>query len=280
MVQCVPIDTPTDPRIDGFRDLNHAEKRRDHPNPGGLVIGEGSLVIDRMLVSCCPPTEFLGTDAGLERLIAMPDYATLRADTVFYLAPEEIISACVGFHFNRHILALAPRPAPRPLEDVLALAPHTIAILEGLNDHANIGSIFRNAAALNVGGVLLGAGCADPLYRRSVRVSMGYVLRVPFASCDGGLNDWQEPTFQRLRSAGYRILALTPADDAQQLADVAAGGKVAFVVGAEGPGLRRKTMRLADMRVQIPMQVGVDSLNVATAAAVAFYERVRSATSE
>lgn len=276
MVHIIPIDDPLDAHIDGFRDLNHAEKRRDHAGADGVVIGEGSLVIDRMLSSWCPPTQFLGTEAGLARLTDMPDYDEIAPSTPFYLATEDVISECVGFHFNRHIFALAPRPAPRSVADVLATQSRTLAVLEGLNDHANIGSIFRNAAALGVGGVLIGAGCADPLYRRSVRVSMGHVLRVPYAPCTGGPNDWQEPTFGQLRDAGYRILALTPAHDAQVLADVAEEGKVAFVVGAEGPGLRRKTMRLADARVQIPMHVGVDSLNVATSAAVAFYERART----
>ena len=276
MVHMIPIADPLDSRIDGFRNLNHAEKRRDHAGSDGVVIGEGSLVTDLKLASWCQPTQFMLTEAGLSRLTAMPDYGELAASTPFYLATEDVISECVGFHFNRHIFALAPRPAPRAVEDVLAHSPRTLAVLEGLNDHANIGSIFRNAAALGVGGVLTGAGCADPLYRRSVRVSMGHVLRIPFAPCTGGPNDWQEPTFAQLRAAGYRILALTPAHDAQVLADVAEGGKVAFIVGAEGPGLRRKTMRLADARVQIPMQIGVDSLNVATSAAVAFYERART----
>lgn len=276
MVKIVPVDNPSDPRIAGFRDLNHAEKRRDHEGPDGVVIGEGSFVIDRMLDSYCPPTQFLGTDVGLDRLIAMPDYARIANNTVFYKASADVISECVGFHFNRHIFALAPRPTPRSVSDVLSHEPRTLVALEGLNDHASIGSIFRNAAALNVGGVLIGAGCADPLYRRSVRVSMGHVLRVPFAVCEGGPNDWQEQTFEQLHAAGYRILALTPAHDAQFLSNAADGDKVAFLVGAEGPGLRRKTMRLADARVQIPMQLGVDSLNGATSAAVAFYERIRN----
>ena len=158
MVKIVPVDNPSDPRIAGFRDLNHAEKRRDHEGPDGVVIGEGSFVIDRMLDSYCPPTQFLGTDVGLDRLIAMPDYARIANNTVFYKASADVISECVGFHFNRHIFALAPRPTPRSVSDVLSHEPRTLVALEGLNDHANIGSIFRNAAALNVGGVLIGAG--------------------------------------------------------------------------------------------------------------------------
>lgn len=275
MVQIISIQNADDERIAGFRNLNDAEKRRDHRGPDGIVIGEGSLVIDRMLQSYCPPTQFLGTEQGLQRLAEMPDYSTLDPDLPFYLASEATISACVGFAFNRHIFALAPRPVPRTVEEVLASHPHTIVALEGLNDHANIGSIFRNAAALGIGGVLMGGGCADPLYRRSVRVSMGHVLRIPFAMCDGNFTTWQQPAFAQLRAAGYTIVALTPAADAELLSDAAHFDKVAFLVGAEGPGLRPKTMAMADVRAQIPMSAGVDSLNVATSAAVAFYERIR-----
>lgn len=275
MVQIISIPNAADERIAKFRNLNDAEKRRDHQGPDGIVIGEGALVIDRMLNSYCPPTEFLGTTEGLSRLEAMPDYECLAPDTPFYLTSEDVISECVGFAFNRHIFALAPRPQTRTLDEVLAHETTTIVALEGLNDHANIGSIFRNAAALGVGAVLMGGGCADPLYRRSVRVSMGHVLRIPYTICEGNFSTWQEPAFQRLRDAGYTIIALTPAADVKLLADVAHAEKVVFLVGAEGPGLRRKTMALADVRAQIPMASGVDSLNVATSAAVAFYERVR-----
>lgn len=276
MVHIISIHDAADERIAGFRNLNDAERRRDHKGSDGIVIGEGSLVIDRMLQSYCPPTQFLGTEQGLQRLQAMPDYGFLDPHLPFYLASEDTISECVGFAFNRHIFALAPRPVPRAIDDVLAPQPSTIVVLEGLNDHANIGSVFRNAAALNVGGVLMGGGCADPLYRRSVRVSMGHVLRIPFATCEGNFSTWQKPAFAQLRAAGYTIVALTPAADAKLLSDVAHADKVAFLVGAEGPGLRRKTMAMADVRAQIPMSPGVDSLNVATSAAVAFYERIRN----
>lgn len=276
MVDIIPINDSTDSRIAGFRNLNDAERRRDHAGVDGVVIGEGSLVIDRMLVSYCPPTQFLGTKTGLERLQAMPDFPQLPPSTPFYLADEATISECVGFAFNRHIFALAPRPEPCAVEEVLQGDPRTIVVLEGLNDHANIGSIFRNAAALGVDGVLMGGGSADPLYRRSVRVSMGHVLRIPYATCAGNFSTWQEPAFATLREVGYTIVALTPAHDAVHLREAAQAEKVAFIVGAEGPGLRPKTLAMADLRAQIPMMPGVDSLNVATSAAVAFYERARN----
>jgi tRNA G18 (ribose-2'-O)-methylase SpoU len=149
----------------------------------------------------------------------------------------------------------------------------TVAVLEGVNDHENLGSIFRNAAGLGVDGVIFGAGCADPLYRRAVRVSMGHALLVPFARAA----DWPGD-LNILRDSGFRLLAMTPSPQARTLAEVMdglSGEKVAVLVGAEGPGLTETVMRTADARVRVAMSRGTDSLNVATAAALAFYERVR-----
>jgi len=138
-------------------------------------------------------------------------------------------------------------------------------VLEGVNDHENLGALFRNAAALGVDGVLLGPRCADPLYRRSVRVSMGHVLRVPFAPLP-------EPWPDVLATLDHTVVALTPAPDAVPLAAAGlAGRRVALLLGAEGPGLSEAALRAAHLRVRIPMASGVDSLNVATAAAVAFH---------
>ena len=149
----------------------------------------------------------------------------------------------------------------------------TVAVLEGVNDHENLGSIFRNAAGLGVDAVIFGSGCADPLYRRAVRVSMGHALLVPFARAARWPAD-----LHVLRDAGFRLLAMTPDEGAPRLADAMDGladGKVAILVGAEGPGLQEHTMRASDVRVRIAMARGTDSLNVATAAALAFYERDR-----
>jgi tRNA G18 (ribose-2'-O)-methylase SpoU len=143
-----------------------------------------------------------------------------------------------------------------------------VAVLEGVNDHENLGALFRNAAALGVDAVLLGPRCSDPLYRRSVRVSMGHVLRVPFAELPG---PWPE-SLDVLRAAGMQVAALTPAADAVPLTvSGLRGERVAVLLGAEGPGLSAEALAAADVRVRIPMAAGVDSLNVATAAAVAFH---------
>ena len=149
-------------------------------------------------------------------------------------------------------------------------------MLEGVGDHENIGAIFRHAAGMGVDAVLLGSGAADPLYRRSVRVSMGHVLRLPFAHLEGGFTTWQR-SLQALADASFTLISLTPNPQAVHLAQAMHGlDKVAMLVGAEGPGLTEHAMKATDVRARIPMAPGTDSLNVATAAAIAFYERQRS----
>jgi len=264
----IDITDPGDSRVDDFRDLNSVDRRPDLPGGKGLVIAEGVLVVQRMLVSRFSAHAFLGTDRRLAELadelagVSMPCYR----------ASAEVMAEVVGFHLNRGVLAVARRPPELSLADVLAGA-RTVAVLEGVNDHENLGSIFRNAAGLGVDAVVFGAGCADPLYRRAVRVSMGHALLVPFARAGRWPGD-----LEILRGNGFHLLAMTPGPPATLLAEVMDGlsaQKVAVLVGAEGPGLTESAMRAADARVRIPMARGTDSLNVATAAGLAFYERVR-----
>jgi tRNA G18 (ribose-2'-O)-methylase SpoU len=266
------ITDPDDDRVDDFRDLNSIERRPDLPTGKGLVIAEGVLVVQRMLGSRFSPHAFLGTQRRLTELAA--DLAGVRAP--FYRATAEVMAEVIGFHLNRGVLGAARRPPELTTAEVLTDA-RTIAVLEGVNDHENLGSIFRNAAGLGVDAVIFGTGCADPLYRRAVRVSMGHALLVPFARTQRWPGD-----LELLRDNGFRLLAMTPDPRADTLADAMgalARQKVAVLVGAEGPGLTETTMRASDVRVRIPMSRGTDSLNVATAAACAFYERVRCAAS-
>ena len=258
-----PIRDPGDPRLDDFRDLSAADRRPDRPGGRGLVIAEGVLVVRRLLASPYPLRALLGVPRRLAELAA--DTAGLLVPA--YEADADTMAAVVGFHLNRGVLAVADRAAPPQLEALLRGA-RVLAVLEGVNDHENLGALFRNAAALGVDGVLLGPRCADPLYRRSVRVSMGHVLRVPFLE----LPEPWPGALDVLRRAGLRIAALTPAADAVPLRREAIGGeRVALLLGAEGPGLSAAALAAADVRVRIPMSDGVDSLNVATAAAVAFH---------
>ncbi|AVM02020.1 rRNA methyltransferase [Gordonia iterans] len=270
----VDITDPEDPRVDDFRDLNSVDRRPDLPAlPGGrkgkgLVIAEGVTVVQRMIASRFAPHAFLGVDKRLRELSA--DLAAPALDGVpFFRASAEVMAQIVGFHLNRGVLGAARRPAPLSVADVVAQA-RTVAILEGVNDHENIGSIFRNAAGLGVDAVIFGAGCADPLYRRSIRVSMGHVLLVPFAKYEAWPAD-----LGLLKDAGFSLVALTPGEGSVPLSEAVSAEKVGFLVGAEGPGLVEHTMRRCDVRARIPMSRGTDSLNVATAAALAFYERSR-----
>ena len=264
----VDVTDPADPRLDDFRDLNSVDRRPDLPSGKGLVIAEGVLVVQRMLASRFTPRALLGTDRRLAELGA--DLHGVSAP--YYRVEADVMAEAVGFHLNRGVLASASRAAELSVAHVLDGA-RTIAVLEGVNDHENLGSIFRNAAGLGVDAVIFGSGCADPLYRRAVRVSMGHALLVPFARAARWPAD-----LHVLRDTGFRLLAMTPDEGAPRLADAMDGladGKVAILVGAEGPGLQEHTMRASDVRVRIPMARGTDSLNVATAAALAFYERDR-----
>ncbi|MFC9438010.1 TrmH family RNA methyltransferase [Nocardia sp. NPDC057030] len=266
MAEVIDIVDPADPRVDDFRDLKSADRRPDLPGRKGLVIAEGVVVVQRMLDSRFAPTALLGVDKRREELAA----DLVGVDVPYYRASAEVMAEVVGFHLNRGVLAVAQRPAPLTLDEVLAPA-RTVAVLEGVNDHENLGSMFRNAAGLGAEAILFGDRCADPLYRRAVRVSMGHVLRVPFAS----VPDWPQG-LDILRRKGFQIIALTPNPAAVTLAAAMTGDRVALLLGAEGPGLSEDAMRATDVRARIPMSPGTDSLNVATAAAMAFYERVRT----
>lgn len=257
----IPIDDPNDQRLNDFRDLSAADRRPDLAR--GTVLAEGVPVVERMLASRFAPHAIMGTAAKLARLDG-------RAPEVpRYEVTAELMAGVVGFHLNRGVLAAAHRPDPLG-PDALLDGARTVVVLEGVNDHENLGSIFRNCAALNADAVLFGPRCSDPLYRRAVRVSMGHVLLVPFAHLPAA--DWLGP----LARHGFRTVALTPSGEATVAGAVSdAPGRLAYLVGAEGPGLTPETLAAADVRAAIPMSRGTDSLNVATATAVALYARMQ-----
>jgi len=273
----ISITDPADPRLDDIRDLNSSDRRPDLPGGRGLVIAEGNLVVPRLAASRFPVRCVVGFARRLEELedaaSADPAVAAGLADVPFYEVSREVLAEVAGFDMHRGLVAAADRvgePTVGEVLDGLDEGNRVIGVLEGVGDHENIGALFRNAAGLGVGAVLLGAGCADPLYRRVVRVSMGHVLRVPFAHVPGKPTTWQRGLAD-LQERGYRVVAMTPNTD-NTLADAVRGAdKVAVMVGAEGPGLTEHAMRAADVRAKIPMAPGTDSLNVATSAAVGFY---------
>jgi tRNA G18 (ribose-2'-O)-methylase SpoU len=267
MAQLIHTDDVADSRLDDFRDLSTADRRPDRPGGRGLVIAEGTVVVRRLLASPYPVRALLGVR---RRILELEDeLAGLPVPA--YVTSADTMARVVGFHLNRGVLAVADR-APQPGAAALAATSRTLAVLEGVGDHENLGALFRNAAALGVDGVLIGPGCSDPLYRRSVRVSMGHVLRVPFAPLPSIAEG-----VALLRERGFHVAALTPRADAVDLAELSAGlpDSVALLLGAEGPGLTDEALTAADTCVRIPMGSGVDSLNVATAAAVAFYALAR-----
>ncbi len=206
-----------------------------------------------------------------DQRVALADILEPVCDRVL-VASSDVMREIVGFNLHRGALAAIDRPQPQCVETVIEGA-RLVGIAEALNDHENLGSLFRNAAALGVDALLLDPTCADPLYRRSVRVSIGHVLTVPWTRVER----WPDQ-LDSIRSAGFAIAALTPAADAIPIDEFAdqQRGAVALLLGAEGPGLSDAALASADIRVRVPMRRGVDSLNVATAAAIAFHRLART----
>jgi tRNA G18 (ribose-2'-O)-methylase SpoU len=251
--------------LDDYESLNDPARRREVERRGSFFIVEGLLAVEALLESPYPVRSVLVTESKAP--VVRDLLAGARANPRVMVRPDREVAAITGFNFHRGVLASAGR---LPLPEPSAVVAHArrVAVLEGLNDHENLGALFRNAAAFGVDAVLADPTTADPLYRRSVRVSLGHVLRVPWTR----LPDWPAG-LDALRAAGFVLVALTPARDAEPIDALAAAPpeRVAFLLGAEGPGLSAAALAVADGRARIPIAPGVDSLNVATAAAVAFH---------
>lgn len=241
----------------GLRDPHHRQKLEGDE----FFIAEGINVIERLIASDFALRSVLVTPRRYDRMEPM-----LRAVTCpVYVADREVLAHVAGFDLHRGAVASADRGSPRPLEDMLRTS-RTIAVLEGLNDPENLGAIARSARALGVDGLVLDPTCADPFYRRTVRVSMGEILFLPtFRSAD-----WRRD-LDAIAGHGFRLLALTPAASAASIGDVSRveGDRLALLLGAEGPGLSDTTLARAEP-VRIPLRGDVDSLNVGHAAAIAF----------
>jgi tRNA G18 (ribose-2'-O)-methylase SpoU len=260
----VVITDPDDPRVADFRDLKAGDRPAGTPRGTGTVIVEGIPAVERLLASPYRIRAVFGVP-GRVAALDLPD------DAPAYEADKWLLSEVIGFRLTRGVVASADRRPPADLDELLRgpdpRAPRRLAVLEALNDAENLGSIARSALALGVDGLLLDPRCADPLYRRSVRVSMGHILALPFAV----LPDWPGD-LTRLHEAGYTTVALTPAADAVDLTgiDPEQHPRTAVLLGAEGPGLTPEAQQAATVRARIPMRAGVDSLGVAAAAAIAF----------
>ncbi|WP_345802455.1 RNA methyltransferase [Microbacterium sp. AZCO] len=264
-----PIGSASDERLADYRDLTDVALRRVLEPEGGLYIAESAKVIARAVRAGHRPRSVLVQEKWL------PDAETLLADlpdVPVYVVPGEVAEALTGYTVHRGALAAMHRPPLAPVEEVVAAA-RRVVVLEDIVDHTNVGAIFRGAAGLGADAVLVSPRCADPLYRRSVRVSMGTVFQVPWTR----LPEWGEAS-SVLHGLGFHLAALALADGAVPLDAFAAAApeRVALMLGAEGDGLSRRALAAADTVVTIPMAGGVDSLNVAAAAAVAMWElRVR-----
>ncbi len=282
----VVVDDPDDPRLDIYRDLNDPAGWNQRVADRSVFVVEGRLAVDRLLTSKYTVRSLLVDDHQVTSAGDLVAATQARGAPVF-VGSRAMVAGTVGFALHRGVVAVANRPPPASAGRLVADAARTsvpegapplVAVLEGLNDHENIGALFRNAAAFGVSGVLLDPTCADPLYRRSIRVSVGHVLHIPFAR----LVPW--PTgLDQVRAAGFVVAALAPrpADSGVAVMSLAqlkawtSGSDrpvgVALLLGAEGPGLTDAALAASDVVVPIPIVDRVDSLNVATAAAIAFH---------
>ncbi len=261
MAAQVSVADASDPRLADYVSLTDVHLRRSLEAAQGLFIAEGEKVIRRAVAAGYPVRSFL---VAADKLATIEDVAA-ASDAPLYVLPAEAAEQLTGFRVHRGALA-SMRRLPLPAVGEVTAAARRIVVLEDIVDHANVGAVFRCVAALGFDAVVLAPRCADPLYRRAVKVSMGAVLAVPYAR----LADWHGGLAE-LRAAGYRLLALTPDSAAIPIGDVEPAGRLALLIGGEGRGLSARWLAASDQAVRIPMSRGVDSLNVASAAAIACY---------
>jgi tRNA G18 (ribose-2'-O)-methylase SpoU len=264
MARLITIDDPADPRLADYVSLRDVQLRKHLEAEHGLFIAEGEKVVRRAVAAGYPVRSLLMAERWLPGLEAELDATGAPCFVVTEALAEEV----TGFHVHRGALASLAR-LPLPSVDAVLAGARRVVLLEDVVDHTNVGAVFRSAAALGMDAVLLSPRCADPLYRRSVKVAMGAVFSLPWTR----LEEWYD-ALPRLSESGFTTMALTPAADAVPLPDAVeryGAGPVCVVLGSEGPGLTPRWLAAADVRVSIPMAAGVDSLNVAAASAVAFY---------
>ncbi len=259
------------PELDPYARLTQNQLRNRLEPEKGIFIAESPKVIDRALDAGYKPESLL-----MERKqITGPAAGILSrcGDAPVYTADRELLAELTGFELTRGVLCAFRRPAPRPVEELCKNA-RRVAVLEGIVDSTNVGAIFRSAAALNMDAVLINPSCCDPLCRRAVRVSMGTVFQVPWGQLGETPADWPEKGMDILHSLGFKTAAMALSDRSVSIDDerLAKEPKLAIVLGTEGDGLAAGTIASCDYTVKIPMSHGVDSLNVAAASAVAFWQ--------
>lgn len=258
----VPVVDLDDPRLADYVHLREPSRRMALERERGIFTVEGRLSIEMLLSSRYAVRSLFVAEEHVARVASL-----VHTDAPIYTMPAKAMEAVTGVHFHRGVLAVAERPELPSVVDLVGSA-RRILVLEAVNDHENIGALFRNAAAFGVDAVVLDPTTTDPLYRRSTRVSLGHVLTVPFARVPE--SGWPD-ALHDLRGLGFVTASLTPARDAEPLGALVAQQpeRVALVLGAEGPGLSVDALAATERRIRIPMADGVDSVNVATAAAIA-----------
>ena len=259
----IDITSLSMPELALYTDLNEPQLRHYFEPDGGIFIAESAAVIERALDAGCEPVSFLCETRMTE------DHAALLErckDTPVYVVTLELLINLTGYTVTRGMLCAMKRPVQKRAEEVCGAA-HRLTVLEDITNPTNVGAIFRSAAALGMDAVLLTRRCSDPLYRRAIRVSMGTVFQIPWAYVE-------EDYLVHLRQAGFQTVAMALTEDSVPLTDprLRKADKLAVLLGTENTGLRPETISACDYRVRIPMSHGVDSLNVAAASAVAFWE--------
>ncbi len=265
-----------DPRVDVFARMTDVQLRSRLEPERGIFIAESDKVIDRALAAGYEPLSLLIPDHRLERFRPLIERLEGRegGEVTVFVASAEEIEKLAGYELTRGVLCAMRRKALPSVESVVAKA-HRVAVLEDLTNHTNVGAAFRSAAALGIDAVLVTPSCSDPLYRRAVRVSMGTVFQVPWTRIGvEGDASWPDGGIAELKRLGFTTAAMALSDDSIPLDDplLKECDKIAIVLGTEGDGLSRRTIAACDHTVRIPMAHGVDSLNVAAASAVAFWE--------
>ena len=271
MAQIIELTEYTDPRLDCYARLTEAQLRSRLEPEKGIFIAESPKVILRALEAGCEPLSLLmerrKIDGPAREVVAR------CGDIPLYTADREVLAGLTGYEVTRGVLCAMRRPVLPTVEELCANA-RRLAVLEGIVDSTNVGAIFRSAAALHMDGVLVTPTCCDPLYRRAVRVSMGTVFQIPWTRIGDNPSQWPQPGLSRLNALGFMTVAMALSDTALSIEDprLRQEDRLAIVLGTEGDGLSDHTIADCDYTVCIPMSHGVDSLNVAAASAVAFWE--------
>lgn len=271
MPNVIEITDFTAPELDVYARLTEAQLLNREEPEKGMFIAESPKVIERALDAGCVPVSLLlerkHIDGQAKEIIA-------RCGNIpVYTSESEILTRLTGFRLTRGVLCAMLRPCPKNVEEICCGAKR-IAILENVMNPTNVGAIFRSAAALNMDAVLLTPGCSNPLYRRSARVSMGTVFQIPWTFIGSCMGDWPEKGLMKLNKMGFKTAAMALSDKSVSIDDpkLLKEEKLAVILGTEGDGLAEKTIADCDYTVKIPMGHGVDSLNVAAASAVAFWQ--------